>query len=496
MLSLALRSTLLSEDPFTLSGINSFLTWQDANSGQAWLYAASSATGTLSTFGLDEGAGLRAPVTTSISGNGSDFRAADLAMIGASPDQQLLVSRVHTQQVNTFDVTSGGGLVNQTLIISPLAGPVTKITSVTVEGTDFLITGTRDAPGLNVFEWSAPDTPILRDTVTDHAKVAVANTSDLETVTVEGTPYVITGSSADGAISSFALAANGEMALVDTLGAKDGLWVSGLDSLSTVEAHGDSFVAVAATNSSSLTLIRVNPMGVFFVEDHENDSLTSRFQNIDAVAGASIGARGFLFAGGADDGISLLEILPDYSLIAHEPLVNMNGGALENISALATATFPNEIQVAAAGQPGVTLASLDTRAISDPLIGTQGADNLSGGSGNDLLWGDAGNDTLSGGAGDDILMGGAGADRMTGGAGRDTFLLSPNIQGDVITDFSHGEDLIDPTRWGRIHDPQSLTIIGRPDGAEIRHGEFHVRLYTDDGSMLSADDFTASDFIF
>ncbi|QYX56875.1 hypothetical protein K1T73_00185 [Roseovarius sp. SCSIO 43702] len=496
MLSLALRSTRLSEDPFNLSGVGSLITHQDDATGRTWLHAASEATGTISLFELGEGWSLGTEVTTTLSGPGATFRAADLAIISGDGQTTLLVSRVHTQQINTFDLQADGSATNQTQIAAPLGSEVTQMTTLSTGGAEFLITGTRDGPGLRVFEWTAAGQPELRDSITDHPKVAAGNTSDLQTLTVAGTPYVLTASSTDGAISSFTIGADGKMKLVDTLGVKDGLWTSGLDALAPVEAHGHSFLAVTAVNSSSLTLLRVNPMGVLFVEDHEVDSLGTRFHRADAVASFTVGARGFILAGGADDGITLTEIMPDFSLIPHDPLVNATGGALANISAIATATFQDEVQVIAAGQPGLSLATLDTSLIAAPRIGTGGSDVLTGGAGDDLIWGEAGNDTLHGGAGDDILMGGAGADRLTGGTGSDLFILDRGAERDIITDFTLGEDIIDPTRWGRIYDHQALSITAQSDGAEIRYADFRVRLYTDDGSSLSADDFSNADFLF
>ena len=60
------------------------------------------------------------------------------------------------------------------------------------------------------------------------------------------------------------------------------------------------------------------------------------------------------------------------------------------------------------------------------------------------LYGWGGNDTLTGGDGMDWIDGGAGADILTGGAGTDRFRLSKASDGvgDVITDFTKGEDLI------------------------------------------------------
>ncbi len=68
-----------------------------------------------------------------------------------------------------------------------------------------------------------------------------------------------------------------------------------------------------------------------------------------------------------------------------------------------------------------------------------------------MLSGNDGADHLLGGAGTDHLYGGAGVDTLSGGAGADTFFFSAGDSGvgkgnrDLITDFTHGTDLIDLT---------------------------------------------------
>ncbi|MEQ8752588.1 MAG: Ig-like domain-containing protein, partial [Coleofasciculus sp. G1-WW12-02] len=76
----------------------------------------------------------------------------------------------------------------------------------------------------------------------------------------------------------------------------------------------------------------------------------------------------------------------------------------------------------------------------DLLDGDTGDDILLGSLGNDTLNGGADRDFLSGGVGDDLLDGGTGSDRLFGGAGADKFLLQSGTGGDLIFDFSDGED--------------------------------------------------------
>lgn len=134
----------------------------------------------------------------------------------------------------------------------------------------------------------------------------------------------------------------------------------------------------------------------------------------------------------------------------------------------------------------------------DTLIGDSaelspedGDDALAGGGDDDDLFGGAGDDVLVGGNGDDWLTGGAGDDTLTGGAGTDAFVFEPHHGADTITDFMHGEDLIDlmaiagVSRFGdlKLRAGGTATVIDL-----TRYGGGVIRV---EGSMVS--DFGAGD---
>jgi hypothetical protein len=77
---------------------------------------------------------------------------------------------------------------------------------------------------------------------------------------------------------------------------------------------------------------------------------------------------------------------------------------------------------------------------NDILFGDIGNDSLFGNAGADILNGGEGNDTLVGGFGNDRLDGNEGADILSGGLGSDVFVLSAVAEGDIIVDFTDGED--------------------------------------------------------
>jgi len=81
--------------------------------------------------------------------------------------------------------------------------------------------------------------------------------------------------------------------------------------------------------------------------------------------------------------------------------------------------------------------------------GLSGSDSLVGGDSGNTLLGGIGNDTLIGGGGSDLIVGGQGTDLLTGGLGVDRFDFNDASEmglaalRDVITDFVHGQDIID-----------------------------------------------------
>lgn len=84
---------------------------------------------------------------------------------------------------------------------------------------------------------------------------------------------------------------------------------------------------------------------------------------------------------------------------------------------------------------GLTVKSIEQ------VNGTVNDDDITGRGAAEKLLG--GGDILNGRGGNDTLNGGTGADLLTGGAGRDTFVFDDFTSGgDVITDFTRGEDHI------------------------------------------------------
>lgn len=122
--------------------------------------------------------------------------------------------------------------------------------------------------------------------------------------------------------------------------------------------------------------------------------------------------------------------------------------------------------------------TLDGGAGSDTLIGHEGNDTLIGGDGDDFLYGQEGDDTVNGGAGNDVLGTGPGNDTLTGGLGADQFRFAqpfePVMNHHTITDFSRAQgDYIDLKSMDADGDASNntrkantdFTVVGSPSGA-------------------------------
>ncbi|MBY6167303.1 hypothetical protein KUW14_15725 [Pseudooceanicola nitratireducens] len=493
MVALHFGNSLIGADAARFGAIQTLIALEDPVLGFYWLYSGAQSEGTITRTRLIEGQPMANPEVTHVAGTTQVYRSSDMILRETAGDVELWVAGTNVSTLISFDIIKEGRLNGQTNFEAQ--DPITKIENVKIGFQDFLISGRRDGSGLQSSTYT--DSALQKiDAIEDTPKTALGSIGDLAQITNTNGTFLIAGSGLDEGITSLHIQSDGTLKLIDTLAPSDGLWLSGLDCLTTVAAHGRDFVVVGAIGSSSLSLVRVNDLGVLFVEDHTFDTLTSRFSKVDAITSFSISDRGFIVAGGADDGLSLLEVLPDFTFFHHGTLVNGVDGSLEAITALTTAEFGTEIQVIAAGQPGFTMARIDKTSINATLVGSATADTLTGDNADDLIWGADGNDSLSGSGGDDLIAGGAGLDRLSGGAGADVFLFSNDLERDEVLDFELGIDRLDLSDWGRIYDASSLSIQEQSDGAIISYNHLSLRLFSDDGSRIEAEMVSNDMFLF
>lgn len=331
----------------------------------------------------------------------------------------------------------------------------------------------------------------ITDTVTTYARDVVA----LRGGVVNGQQIVLAASGAEAGISSYRLnPASGALSAQGSLGAADGFGIlANITGLEMITAYGRCYAIVASAaaegEGGALSVLEVLSSGALMARDHLLDTRETRFGQVQSLTVVEADGRVYVLAGGGDDGLSLLVLLPDGRLQHLDSLADSGGAtSLANVSAIVATQLGNEMQVLVAGQGDEGLIqlvfSLGTQ--GETLRASAGGGTLTGAGQDDILAGGTGADTLTGGAGDDILADGRGQDVLTGGAGEDVFVLHGDDSYDRITDFEPGRDALDLSDFPMFYDPALLEIETTSTGAIIRWKGIETDVVRADGGGLSA----------
>ena len=330
----------------------------------------------------------------------------------------------------------------------------------------------------------------------DTPKTYLDAISDTATIARGGDQLLLTLSAQENGISTHLIGADGAVEWVDSYGSQNGMAISGPSMLQVVQIGGVDFALVAGTNSSSITVLRINNMGVIFETDHVIDTRDTRFANIAAFDGFVAQGRFFIVAGGTDFGLTLFELLPNGSLSHVETFVLEGGVGLTAVTAVKAQLMGSYVAVFLVDSGAdkifrydLALGNLGARIAASGGVATgTGAD--------ERLLGSESGDVIQAGGGADFLHDGAGADTLTGGADEDVFVFARDGSVDRITDFQDGLDRLDVSSWGRIYSAQSLVITSTATGAEIAYGNELLIITSATGGPLAASAFTDADFIF
>lgn len=384
-------------------------------------------------------------------------------------------------------------------IVPPLGPSITDATAAQVlefASGDWLALAQRLSSGLTVFRMSDAGTLSNAIFISDTDKTYLSGVSDMATLSRGPDQLLLVVSALENGISSYRIDASGTVTWIDSYGAQNGMAVSGLSMVQTVEVGGVDFVILAAINSSSLTVLRVNPMGVFFETDHVFDNGATRFSHVAAFDGFVAQGRMFIAAAGRDSGLTLFELLPGGTLSHIETFVLEGGVGVSAVTAIKTEVLGSTVGVFLidAGADQIFRFDLNLGNLGGRIIASGG---LATGTGaDDRLIGSAGADVINAGGGADFLHDGAGSDTLTGGAGEDIFIFSRDGAADHITDFQDGIDRIDISAWGRIYAAQALTITATTTGAQISYGDETLIVTSWTGTVLAPSAFSDADFIF
>lgn len=463
------------------------------------LWAVSAATGGIAAFEPGGSvAGLDAPLW--LGKPEAPVAFLDVAVFGDAGDTRFLASQRYSDEVLLMH-DDGAGALEVDWVLRDDGGDASlaldHLVSFEMGGTRLLVgSDERGGGGLNLFTLDAGLRRAERqDRVSDTEKMTLAHVSDLIHLQVDGQDFVVAGSSGEDGLSSFAVTPDA-LALRDTLGPKDGLWINGLEDIAAIEAGGQTFVLGVSAASGTLSSVRLNPMGALFMADIALDDRGTRFDGAVSLDTFEVNGRGFAVTGGSDGGFSLFELLPGGTLHHHAATAQSAAWNIGRITSLQAVEADGEMRLTLAGTGGLAQMTLPLGDIGPRQGGTGGDDALTGTARDDMLIGQGGDDTLAGGAGDDVLIAGQGHDVLTGGAGADVFVFTADGQADRITDFQPGIDRIDLGGWGRIYDISALDITRQGSDMVLSWRDESVTVEDMDGIWLDPDTWTMDDFLF
>lgn len=342
------------------------------------------------------------------------------------------------------------------------------------EGALFSITYLSDLP-----------TSLLPDHAWQTSTVAVHQ------ITIEGQSYTLTLGATDEQVTSYGQDGNGQWVQIATLGPEQGLGIAAPTAMEIVTLQDQTYLLVASAGGSSISVIAVGADGSLSAVQHIIDTGSTRFANIQDLTLAQVGEHVFVFAVGADHGVSMFKLLPDGYLIHMETWADGAGGALNTPLTISSAVSGDLIHVLIGTQnsSGVTHFTVDVSQLGLVLTGSSSqAQLLTGGAGHDVLIAGSTNDTLMGGGGHDILVSGPGHTVMTGGAGADTFVIRARSTTVTITDFRAGEDRLDLTDLPMLRDIAQLGFTTTATGAILTYRGVTVIITSHDGNPLTLGD--------
>ena len=460
-----------------------------------YLYASTGQNGGLSVYRIGD-AGRLARLTDSRYFTLSDMDLGRFDIVEADGRAQLVLHGVGEGALVGYAIEEDGTLADAVPMDLPGAGSQTAASVASYrlsDGHAALYMVDADTGAIDAFLTDGKGGIVAEATLHGAAAHYQLDGSAVLAVTESGgRGILLAADSGSQGISSYTIdAATGALSRSATLGAADGLGVAQPTVLDTITAYGSTWAVLAAAGSSSISVMELAADGSLRLADHVIDTRATRFDGVTAMEVIEAEDHVFVLAGGADDGISLLSLLPDGRLVHVQSLAHETGLGLENVTGIEAVRSGDQIQVfvtsgASAGltQLSIDLAGLgailDGRALSGGAIAGTGAD--------DVILGEGDRPAIAGKAGDDILVSGPGGGELTGGEGADTFVLSPTESTLRVMDFEPGTDRLDLSLFPMLRSPEQLDFETISNGIWVRFDDTQIKVLSADGKPLTPGD--------
>ncbi|MEP1942606.1 MAG: hypothetical protein ABJJ03_05795, partial [Sulfitobacter sp.] len=264
----------------------------------------------------------------------------------------LLVSGPLQAGLSGYWLNSSGLITGRFDLVGPRAEAITAFEMVEIGGQDFWFTAARGTAGITAWQQGAEDTLVEVTQFNVALQEAGNDVFALEHVERGARDYLLAVSAEGDGLYNYTISSDGRASLVDYLDMSAGLSVNTPTELAQVELNGTSFILVGAAGTSSISVITVSNDGQLRATDQVNDDLNTRFQNITLLETIVVGGIAFVVAGGGDDGLSLMTLLPTGRLVHLQTIAHEVDMALINPAAVVLAEENGMIVLYTAGLSG------------------------------------------------------------------------------------------------------------------------------------------------
>lgn len=355
-----------------------------------------------------------------------------------------------------------GALGPATALATPLPGPLMQPASVArPDGTTEVYAGIVGQSGIARITLDQTGRATQSMVIADTQTTAAGDVTAQAHARIAGTDFIYTAGTQDLGITAWQVTNDGRLLARETLRPDGGVWMTTPTAMETVTVAGKTYIVVADAGSNSLTVLATNTSGRLTITDHVMDDRNTRFDGVTALSVTTYGDETWVFAAGADDGISAFELLAGGRLLHRAQIADAVETTLANVSALASRADSDGITVfaASATEPGLTRLHLALSPADQVIIDT------------------------------------AGSDTLTGGAGADIFVFGADGVADHITDFTPGEDTLDLSSWTGLRSKAQLVFTPQADGLRITYGDESLYLQSGNGQRISANALSETDLI-
>ncbi len=480
------------------SGVSDFEFYE--KNGQLFLFVASEGTSDIQMYYVYGNQILAYRDVQDLTDETGTFAVSDIEVITIDGQDYILTSGRYDDSAALVAIVGGNPQITYPTNVTGDADDYANFTRtlvVTMGGMTFVLASKRGDNHLYTYVVQDDGQFIEKTPIADDDMVTLGDITDFASIQINGKTFIAVTSAFDGGVTLYQIGQYGNLHLRDTVGPGDGSGFTYPQDVEFISVGGNTYLAMISAGTSSITVYSVAGNGHLRETDHVIDTLDTRYEGATQMAVITHEGRSFVFVAGNDDGLTVYELLPDGTLLHAITMADNFDVAMTNVSALTVRIIDGEIHVFVAGvEDGITQLTFDPDLLGGTFVGTTGKDVITGTGFDDYLFGGRRGDLIDGGAGDDRIDGGGGKDYLTGGDGADTFVFVADGRKDFIMDFQDGMDLIDLSGYHQVGTIDDLIIKTRAWGVMIEIRGEKLKIIAADGETITAEDFTADDFIF